>query len=289
MGVIIDTPKIRMEIKFVSVESLFTHEETIPLALQQLKQELIEEGILKHPIIVDTETNVVLDGMHRVAALKSLECQIAPVCLVEYNNPAIELFAWFREFSGNSSFTQLLEKICTEEKYDRYELPSSQAYEEIKTRNAMAALAYGESAFILKPDTKLTIKEIYDRIAKIEIIAQNLHFSIIYSTEKDAIQSLNSTTRPVLIVPSLTKEEVVESALKKQLFTQKTTRHVVPARPLFTNVPISWLKNSNLEEANQQLDSHLNSKRIIKRDPGAIIDGRRYEERAYLFSNHESE
>ncbi len=285
MGVIIDTPKIRMEIKFVSVESLFIHEETIPQALQQLIQDLTVEGILKHPIIVDTETNVVLDGMHRVAALKRLECKIVPVCNVDYKNPEIELFAWYREFNGNSSFDILLEKICSEEQFDPAQTSSTQAHELVNSRNAMAALALGETAFLLSPNTQLTIKEIYDKIAAIEIKAQQLQYSIIYSTETDALKSLQEHIRPVLLVPSLTKEEVVESALKHQLFTQKTTRHVVPARPLFTNVPISWLKTVNLKEANRQLDIHLNSKRIIKKDPGAIIDGRRYEERAYLFSD----
>ncbi len=89
----------------------------------------------------------------------------------------------------------------------------------------------------------------------------------------------------MLVVPPLTKKEVVESALQHQLFAQKTTRHVVPARPLFINVPIAWLQTTNLEDANQQLYAHLNSKQILKKEPGSIIDGRRYEERAYLFSD----
>ena len=160
-----------------------------------------------------------------------------------------------------------------------------QAYELVNTRNAMIALANGKNAYLLTPKTSLTIKEIYDKIAEIEIIAQKMGLAILYSTEADALQSLQTESRSVLIVPSLTKEEVVEGALQHQLYAQKTTRHVVPARPLFTNVPISWLKTSDLEEANQQLYAHLNSKQIIKKDPGSIIDGRRYEERAYLFSD----
>ncbi len=285
MGVIIDTPKLRMEIKFVSIESLFTHEETISTALEQLKQELLNVQILKHPIIVDSDTYVVLDGMHRVAALKSLDCKIVPVCLVDYQNPAIELFAWFREFDGNYQFNHLLEKISLEGQFKKIRTSSIQAYELVNTRSAMAALANGKTAFVLNPKASLTIKEIYDKIAEIEIIAQKIGYNIIYSTKADALKNLQSENRPVLIVPSLTKEEVVECALQHQLFAQKTTRHVVPARPLFTNVPISWLKTTDLEEANQHLNAHLNRKQIIKKDPGSIIDGRRYEERTYLFSD----
>jgi hypothetical protein len=285
MGVVIDTPQLLMEIKFVAVDSLFTHEETIPTALEQLKQELLDECILKHPIIVDTDTYVVLDGMHRVAALKSLNCKIIPVCLVDYQNPAIELFAWYREFEGNVPFEDFLDQIRLEEKYNHSQISSMEAPKVVDKRDAMAALARGKTAFLLKHTASLTIKEVYDKIAAIEIIAQRMGYKIIYSTKTDALQNLQSERCPVLVVPPLTKKEVVQCALQHQLFAQKTTRHVVPARPLFTNVPLSWLKTTNLTKTNQQLYAHLNSKQIIKKEPGSIIDGRRYEERAYLFSD----
>ncbi len=285
MGVIIDTPQIRMEIKFVAIESLYTHEETIPKALDQLKQELHDEGILKHPIIVDNGTYVVLDGMHRVAALKSLNCKIVPVCLVDYQNPAIELCAWYREFEGSIPIEDFLNQVSFEEEFNHSQISSMEAPTVVEKRDAMAALAQGKTAFLLTHSASLTIKEAYDKVAAIEVIAQRMGYEIIYSTETDALQNLQSKQRPVLIVPPLTKKEVVECALQHQLFTQKTTRHVVPARPLFTNVPIAWLKTVNLENANQQLYAHLNSKQILKKEPGSLIDGRRYEERAYLFSD----
>jgi hypothetical protein len=285
MGVIIDTPQIRMEIKFVAIESLYTHEETIPTALNQLKKELHDEGILKHPIIVDTETYVVLDGMHRVAALKSLNCKIAPVCLVDYQNPAIELYAWYREFEDSVSIEDFLNQVSFEEELSHSQTSSMEAPKVVEKRDAMAALAQGKTAFLLTHSPSITIKEVYDKIAAIEAIAQRMGYEVIYSTETDALLNLHSKQRPVLVVPPLTKKEVVECALQNQLFAQKTTRHVVPARPLFTNVPIAWLKTTNLENANQQLYAHLNSKQILKKEPGSIIDGRRYEERAYLFSD----
>lgn len=285
MGVIIETPQLRMEIKFLSIESLFTHEETIDTALEQLKYELIEEKVLKHPIIVDAETHVVLDGMHRVAALESLDCNIAPVCLVDYQNPAIELYAWYREFDGQLTIKSLLEKIASTLKYDQVQISPIRAQEIVNQRSAIAALVNRNTVFLLASNSSLSIKEVYDKVAAVETIAQEIGYNITYSTEDDALKSLQSEKRLILIVPSLKKKEVIENALKHTLFAQKTTRHVVPARPLFTNVPLSWLKTSDIEEANQQLNAHLNNKRIIKKDPGSIIDGRRYEERAYLFSD----
>lgn len=285
MGVIVETPQLLMEIKLVSVDSLFIHEETIPSALEQLKHELVTEQVLKHPIIVDSETLVVLDGMHRVAALKDLGYQLAPVCLVDYQNPAIEIFAWFREFVGNLPFTDFSKTITEKGLLETVQTSSNQAFDLVRNRKTVAALTYGKDAILLNSLSNLTIKEVYDEIAKIESLGQNMGYTLIYSSESDAIKSIQSKIRPVLIVPSLTKEEVIENALIHKVFTQKTTRHLVPARPLFVNVLLPWLEQTNLNKANQKFKTYLRGKKIVKKSPGTTIDGRRYEETTYLFSD----
>ena len=287
MGVIIETPKLLMEIKLVSIDSLFIHEETIPSALEQLKQDLIDEKVLHHPMIVDRKTLVVLDGMHRVAALRSLSYKLAPVCLVDYQNPTIELSAWYREFQGESDFSHFVESLSKQLSMDLKTTTSDDAIEQVNSRNAIAALAFGTQAYLLTKDNVLPIKEVYDEIAKIESLARQLNFQILYSAGVDALKSIQQGIRSVLIVPALTKSEVVESALNHKLFIQKTTRHLVPARPLFVNVPLSLLKYTDLNKANQRLADHLKNKHIIKQDSGTIINGRRYEERAYVFTDSE--
>ncbi len=285
MGVIIKTPQLLMEIKLVLVESLFIHEETIPEALTELEYQLIEEQVLKHPMIVDKKTLVVLDGMHRVAALKNLNYRLAPVCLVDYQNPAIELFAWHREFEGRHSLTDLTQAISLNSSFNLSSTSSNQVLDLVNKREVAAALATGNQAFALKSSISFSMKRIYDEIALIESIAQKMGYRLIYSTESDAAESIKSALRPVLIVPSLTKKEVVEGALKKEIFAPKTTRHVVPARPLFVNVPLSWLKQADPIAANKKLKDYLGAKHIIKKESGAIIEGRRYEECSYLFSD----
>ena len=65
-------PKIRLEIKLEEVEKLHIHEEIIQDILHKLTEEIRANGYLKHPVIVDSKTLVVLDGMHRVAAAEKL-------------------------------------------------------------------------------------------------------------------------------------------------------------------------------------------------------------------------
>lgn len=285
MGVTIETPQLTMEIKLVSIESLFIHEETIPAALTQLKQELIAEKVLHHPMIVDRKTRVVLDGMHRVAALRGLGYKLAPVCLVDYQNPEIQLTAWFREFKGEVNFSNFVKSLSKQRSLDIAPTTTDIAFAQVESRKVIAALALGTKAYLFTKSPPPPIKEAYDTIAKIESVACGVGYQILYSTRIDALKTIQDRIRPVLIVPALTKAEVVKSALNHELFIQKTTRHLVPARPLFVNVPLSWLESIDLNNANQKLATYLKNKQIVKQDSGTVINGRRYEERAYIFKD----
>lgn len=284
-GVHIQSPQLDMELRIVPINKLFIHEETIPVALEQLKHEIASQEVIKHPIIVDSNTFVVLDGMHRVAALTSLNYNLVPVCLVDYRNTAIKIFAWYREFNGSTPFSHFLMEVIANQSYTHSEIELGKAIEMVNQRFAFAALSSKNKTYTLKASSLSTIFQIYTEIAQLEVIARKMGYEISYSTEIDALESLKTSSRSILIVPSLTKHEVVSSAMTKQLFPQKTTRHVVPARPLFVNIPLEWLRQSNASLVNDRMREFLDSKRIVRRKPGAVIEGRRYEEFAYIFKD----
>ncbi|MEM3693667.1 MAG: ParB N-terminal domain-containing protein [Candidatus Bathyarchaeia archaeon] len=75
--------------RIVSIEELKGHEDIEPAYLDALTAEIEADGILKKPIVADERTRVILDGHHRVAALRRLGCSKVPVCFVDYNSPKI--------------------------------------------------------------------------------------------------------------------------------------------------------------------------------------------------------
>ena len=79
-GFSINHPLVTLEIK-LEIEKLYIHEETIVEIVERLSDEIELDAHVKHPVIVDKETLVVLDGMHRVAALQHLGCKLIPVCM----------------------------------------------------------------------------------------------------------------------------------------------------------------------------------------------------------------
>ena len=80
------------KVVLLPIEKLKPHEKGSPLYLEMLKREILKDGVLKYPIIADKKTNVILDGMHRWLALKSLGYKQIPVLLVDaFQNPQIHI------------------------------------------------------------------------------------------------------------------------------------------------------------------------------------------------------
>lgn len=71
------------KVTLMHVDQLKPHEKGSPLYLELLRKEILKDGALKYPIIADETTHVILDGMHRWLALKSLGYELIPVILVD--------------------------------------------------------------------------------------------------------------------------------------------------------------------------------------------------------------
>ena len=95
----ISHPQCSFELALVELKSLHIHEEIIPDKMQELVEKIPHDGVWIHPIIVDRNSLVVLDGMHRVAAAKEIGYRYIPVCLVDYENPSIHIGCWYRMFT----------------------------------------------------------------------------------------------------------------------------------------------------------------------------------------------
>lgn len=85
---IIKAPKSPSAV-LVELEKLKEHEGVNPKYLEELKEEIKTDEVLKFAIAVDENTNIILDGHHRFNALKKLECKKIPVVFVDYNSPEI--------------------------------------------------------------------------------------------------------------------------------------------------------------------------------------------------------
>lgn len=275
-------PNIKLEIKLEEIEKLHIHEEVIPDIFRKLTEDIRADGCFKHPVIVDSKTLVVLDGMHRVAAAQKLGCRLIPVCLVEYNNPNIQIGCWCRIVNHSTNLKKLVKSV-RELGFTVEECQRETAQKLVNERKATTAIVSRSKCFVVYGPQK-NIKETYDAIKQIELKLQSEGYTIGYDTEKDAQDKVSSgKTLSMLMAPKVSKEDVVTVALRGEVFAHKTTRHVIPVRPLFVNVPLEWLYTTlSLKKANELLVEHLSKKQITRLPPGQILD-RRYEEELYVF------
>ncbi|MEM3402550.1 MAG: ParB N-terminal domain-containing protein [Candidatus Hadarchaeales archaeon] len=271
---------IEIGLEILSVGEMLIHEEIIPEMLEDLISDIKNTGKFRDPVIVDSETKVVLDGMHRVAAAKKLGLNGIPACLVDYGDPKIKVGCWYRVIDG-----------CDEEKFLRmaklFGLAIATANVELalrklEERDATAAFLTHRSCHLVKAG-RTDIFESYTWVKRIERAMKEEKCSIRYEIEEKALKEV-STGTAVLMVPCVTKEEVKRIALSGRLFSHKTTRHVIPARPVNVAVPVEWLDGRiSIGEANLKLEEYLSKRGFSTLPAGGVFDGRIYEEELVIF------
>jgi len=283
MGYLISHPKLELEIKLEKIKDLYIHEEIIPEIVERLSDEIERDAHVKHPVIVDKETFVVLDGMHRVAALQYLGCKLIPVCLVNYGNPNITVGGWFRTIENGQKTGEDLRRDLEKSGYGLQEIASNELEKKINEREVIVGIVTSRKCYGIPGKTE-SIKETYEHIKQLEEDLRMVGYKIGYETESDAVNKVKSSEAlATIIAPRITKRDIVTTALSGQVFVHKSTRHVIPARPLFVNVPLEWL-NMDSKEANKLLLEYLSKKKLKRLPPGQTLD-RRYEEELYVFSD----
>ena len=80
--------------KILEIDLLKQHEALIEEYMKEFLEVVRRDGFLRKPVLVDEEHLVILDGHHRVEALRLLGCKRIPVYLVDYNDDAIVLALW---------------------------------------------------------------------------------------------------------------------------------------------------------------------------------------------------
>ncbi|MCW4049685.1 MAG: hypothetical protein NWE89_08100 [Candidatus Bathyarchaeota archaeon] len=269
---------LRMDVALVETDMLLIHEETIPIRLMSLEHSIRRDGVQSAPIIVDRDSMVVLDGMHRTAVMKRMGCRFTCVCLLDYFDPRINVQRWCRvippafdpEKAKNilSSFDLRLESMPQLKNLDD---------------EAGLMLIYKDRAFKVNTSNN-DLGQAFKRSYELENLLRSRSYKIIHGTETEALAHIRSGVyEAALCLPKVTKDQVIEVATNNMILTPKATRHKLPARPVQVNVPLSLLmdKKLTLEEANKTLADTLNEPK--RYNLGTKWMGRVYNEVLYVF------
>ncbi len=266
------------KISLIEIAQLKPHEEVIEHQVHEITAEMRSENKVRDPLIVDDKKQIILDGMHRYDSMKRLGCIFAPCYIVDYDAPEIKVGSWFR-FLKIDDYDSNAQKVL-----DELQLTSEKnaRVDDINFNRAM--IITKRSVFEQTEPSDPLYKA---RLAvKIERALIKQGFKIQYEPENTMEERLeNDTSTLVIPLPIFTKTDIRRIALSGQLLPHKVTRHLIPSRPLCLNVPLPLLLDrTDLKNANMKLDAFLSGRRIDRKPPGSIVDGRRYQEELLVFS-----
>ena len=217
-----------------------------------------------------------MDGTHRLSALSQLGCYSIPVALIDYQNPLVQVDRWFRIITGPGlhRFRKRIETLSPQEVHP------ADADRGLLDRSEYATLR-GNGIFLAFKSPNPDALELALNAFRIEQIAREEGLKITYTDSSNRIGPSGSSL--VMSTIRLEKKEVVESSLSGALFPPKTTRHLIPSRPLGLGIPLAMLKNTDLAEAESILTEHLRSKKVKRLPEGSWVGSRRYMEEVFVF------
>ncbi|MCR4397562.1 MAG: ParB N-terminal domain-containing protein [Firmicutes bacterium] len=76
----------------LEIDRLRPHEQVDERRLEELQKEIDRDGVVRQPIMVESQSMVILDGHHRVRALARLGCTVVPSYLVDYSDPGVAVY-----------------------------------------------------------------------------------------------------------------------------------------------------------------------------------------------------
>jgi len=262
-----------VEVDLRPIGSVLPHEETITDLSSRLSDQIRADGFQRDPIIVDRENHVVLDGMHRLRALRELGARHILCHLVDYSSPEIRLERWARSLKGVKR--ESLAEILKDSRIDR-RVSRKEAIELVDGRSTPVAVLTSGSCFVASSSFR-SLAESFELVRRLDEASRAMGLREDFIEEEIIETAIPNPGSVVILTPRVEKKEVIEAAKGGRLFPHKSTMHVIGIRAVGVNYPLSELQE---EEPSQEMRaSKLEGARGSILDPPVTYFGRRYWEK----------
>lgn len=192
------------------IDKLKEHEKTDPLRLEEIKALLIKDNFQRDLIIIDKKTFVVVDGHHRLNALKQLGYLKVAVYYIDYlEDEEIIVRTWHPIILGSRKKLMVL----VNEMFININSNSEQSI-------------HGE--FIVKGKI-YSLKSVRADIMKTPIGKDRI--DCVFTSEIARELAFSNKVAGVLIFRSVTKKDAIDATLSGERFPPKTTQNIMPNKP----------------------------------------------------------
>jgi len=226
-----EKPLIQCRIVLKDIADLYGHEQVVRSQVDFLKKNLKRLGYFFRPILIVKKYNVVLDGHHRVEALKEMGGVRIPCIEIEYlDNPEITLATWYPIYTGEADdFLASLQRMSIEAK--AIDVIDNNTFDDPQYEFALHSTS---GNWLLKGSQQELYKKFlneYDA-AKFDYVKT---FDYAYASVRRQFASFT------LLRKTLTKQDVIDTARSGKVYAPKTTRHILTFRYQDIKVPMNAL------------------------------------------------
>jgi len=214
----------------VRIGDLVNHEGVEYPRVKHLMRSVRELGVLFKPVIVDSKTKVVIDGHHRVAALKLLGAEYVPAIVVDYKIDIRRIDAFTHVLYGDRNLINRLVRSAINELEcsGRYPLRVS-----LKSR-------CGEESVTVMSDLIHTIT--YINYVASEFGLKHLKVPPTRAPDRVRLLTESSGQAVLIIKPEVITHEVVINTLRKGArLPPRTTYHVTNLKNIIAPVRLKYL------------------------------------------------
>ncbi len=215
----------------VRLDDLISHERTEYKRVKRLVKSIKELGAVLKPVIIDSRTRLIIDGHHRVAALKLLGARYVPSIVVDYKTEIKKIEPFTYMLVGSSDLVSRLAKSLASEVDGSGHLPVALS---VCSRGIEELLhVRTDLTYVLEYLTNIASKHKL-RFIKIAPVSN--------STPTELLLSEGAEIALLVIKPRLiTHDTVFETLRRGTEFPPRTTHHVTSLKQVHAPVRLEHL------------------------------------------------
>ena len=256
------------EIVVLPISELKLHEAESVERTAKLQERIRADGFLRNPVIVGKVVQssklhyLLLDGVHRINALRNLGCRDVVAQLIEYSNEAVEVEVWHQLIRGvdPANLLKSLKRVFGQALTRKSEAEAN----ELRDKNLVLMhllLKNGPSYIIERQDSLQSTTAKIRKFVNILISLGEIHR--VHEDEAKSVLESSAAATGVLFIQPLNKQHIVEIALSNLKLPAGITRHIIPCRALgiaadlaLLRVELSTVEKSKLIHAiiNQRIE-----------------------------------
>lgn len=262
----------RLEV--VALDDVYVHEGVVDRWVERIADFMQHDGIMKNPIVVaeaeveGSHKYVVLDGMHRVQSMRILGAPDILVYKSNYWSEQVRLESWDGLLLDPPPVDALLAAV-RDERIEAIRLVGSsddvqaEARARVYGRELAMALVCRDGQHIglrVRPSAEEPAIEVIVRTLRaVEDTLDGTSVRAVYApSSRSGSDYAMQPCEALFLRPRFSKQEVLERTLAGKLFPRKSTRFLVPERPLRVDFHLTVLKAAlDLPTKNQLLRDHV--------------------------------